>query len=200
MARESSSPSSVVALAEGMLRGDGLEVWELFAAAWVTIERFVLVRLTMGGLRAKFLEDCGQEVLARVWRFRTGYRGTSEAEFWRWLRQICDNERRRILGRESARAALIRAGDPEGGDCELPDGCDGAAAAAELNEELTALEECLRDLDDLHRRVIELAYFDPVLTERSIAELLGSSPSKVHTLKAEGLRLLQACLARKGVR
>jgi DNA-directed RNA polymerase specialized sigma24 family protein len=48
--------------------------------------------------------------------------------------------------------------------------------------------------------VIELAYFDPALPERSIAELLDCSPSNVHKLKTEGLRLLRACLTRKGIR
>ncbi|MCH8807735.1 MAG: sigma-70 family RNA polymerase sigma factor [Planctomycetes bacterium] len=199
MARGSDPCSSISSSAVGMLCAEGPEVWELFESAWVAIERFVRVRLIMGGLRERFLEDCGQEVIARVWRFRTSYRGTSEAEFWRWLRKICDNERRRILGREATRAAALkREGNPDDVECDLPGG-DETTAAAELNEELTALEECLRKLDDLCRRVIELAYFDPVLTERSIAELLDCSPSKVHTLKAEGLRLLQACLAHKGM-
>lgn len=201
MAREPGPTASIASLASGELRGEEGAAWGQFEAAWPALERFVRVRLITAGLSGRLLEDCGQEVFRRVWTYRTGYQGTTEAEFWRWLRQICDNERRRILGREAARAAAsLGDGRPEDAS-RIPLTSPGDTVdTTMLNEELAGLRECLRDLESQRRQVIELAYFDPVLPERSIAELLGCSPSNVHKLKVEGLRLLQACLARRGIR
>jgi RNA polymerase sigma factor (sigma-70 family) len=201
MPNESGPTSSIASLAAGTLRGSERSAWKLFEAAWPMLERFVHVRLITRGLPEKLLADCGQEVFTRVWRFRTSYQGATEAEFWRWLRQICDNERRRILRREAAReTGSLSNLDPVETGCAPTRKQDDAISTTLLNEELVGLQECLHELESGRRRVIELAYFDPVLPERSIAELLGCSPSNVHRLKVEGLRLLQACLARKGIR
>lgn len=196
-----SPQQSINQLATGALRGDEVPAWRLLCDAWATLERFVRVRLISCRLPERFVEDCGQEVLTRVWRFRKTYRGTTDATFWRWLRQICDNERRRILGRECARnPRVLTVDDPGLADAAPLVSPDESVNAAMLSEALVGLRACLRTLDDGRRRVIELAYFDPPLPERSIAELLGCSPSNVHKLKKEGLRLLQACLAGKGIR
>lgn len=201
MARDVRSGTPIASLAAGLLRGEELEAWALFEAAWPILERFVRVRLVTGGLHKNLLADCGQEVFTRVWRFRTSYHGTTEGEFWSWLSRICDNERRRILGLKAGRATISLAEDcsedPSRSSMTM---LDEAVDAAVLNEELAGLRECLRGLDGRHRRVIELAYFDPILPERPIAELLDCSPSNVHKLKVESLRLLEACLARKGIR
>ena len=151
-------------------------------------QKNILVGLCARSLRA------GLEV-------RKGYRGTTEGEFWRWIRQICDNERRRILGREAARASVPLCGaDPEERGGAAPATPDQTFEQATLNEQLCVLHECMRGLDAIRRRVIDLAYLESALTERAIAELIGCSSSNVHKLKLEGLRLLAACLARHGIR
>jgi RNA polymerase sigma factor (sigma-70 family) len=188
-------PPAIAQLATGALRAAEPEAWRLFEQAWLSIERFVLHRLRRHKLSDRWLADCGQEVVTRVWKFRTGYRGTTEPEFWRWLCQICDNEVRRTLGRAGRNVPGTL--PTEGGDEALiakPDGLDTAG-----HEELAALRECLARLDAERRRVVEWAYLEPSLSERAIAELLECSSSNVHKLKHEGLRWLAACLARKGV-
>lgn len=198
MAESQDPPSSIGALAEGKLRGDDAEAWRLFGDVWLTLERFVRMSLLSRGLPKRFLSDCGQEVFARVWRFRKGYRGVSEGEFWRWIRQICDNERRRIMGREAARASVPLDGDNREGCGGAPANPDETFERATLNEQLSVLHECMRGLDASRRRVIDLAYLESALTERAIAELIGCSSSSAHKLKVEGLRLLADCLARHG--
>lgn len=200
MAHEAGSDSPIALLATGELRVEESHAWKLFEASWGVLERFVRVRLITCGLREKLLDDCGQEVFTRVWRFRTSYRGTTEAEFWCWLRQICDNERRRILSREAARATgpLPELEQEDAGRARMASS-ENAFNTSVLNENLAGLRACLQHLETRHRQVIELAYFDPMLPERSIAELLGCSASNVHKLKVEGLRFLQACLVRKGL-
>ncbi len=201
MAEHRDPASSIGALAEGKLRGDDAEAWRLFGDVWLALERFVRTRLLGRGLPKRLLSDCGQEVFARVWRFRKGYRGTTEGEMWRWIRQICDNERRRILAREAARAG-VPAGmaDRDGPGEAAPATTDETFEQTTLNEQLSVLHECMRGLDAGRRRIIELAYLESALTERAIAELIGCSSSSAHKLKVEGLRLLAACLARHGIR
>jgi RNA polymerase sigma factor (sigma-70 family) len=191
---------AVVALAEGALRGPEPEARVCVTAAAAMLERFVRVRLINGRPPAQFLEDCGQNVLSRVWQFRKTYRGRSEGEFWRWLGQICDHERFRLWSRESRKPRpLPTPGEWAQCDPKGPAAPDRTADAAALNEELGALRDCLKRLDASRRRVIELAYFAPVLPERAIAELLACSHANVHKLKAEALCVLRACLAKKGI-
>jgi RNA polymerase sigma factor (sigma-70 family) len=191
----------IESLARGELRAEQNAAWKLFEAAWPTLERFVRVRLMVAGLPENLVADCGQEVFTRVWKFRTSYQGTTEAEFWRWLQQICDNERRRCLGRRAGRmVGSLADGDSEEGRHREATNPDRAAGTLALREELAALRDCLEELDSNRRQVIDLAYFDPALSERAIAAVLGCSPSNVHKLKMEGLRQLQACLARKGIK
>lgn len=199
-ATESPDPNwAVVALAGGALRGPEPAARACLTAAAVTLERFVRVRLISGRLRPQFLEDCGQNVLSRVWQFRKTYRGRSESEFWRWLGQICDHERVRLWGRESRQPGpLPTPDDVARRDPEGP-ASGGVADVAALDEELVALRDCLGGLNAVRRRVIELTYFRPVLSERAIAELLDCSHANVHKLKAEALRALRACLAKKGI-
>ncbi len=197
---QSSDPHSAAAnLALGQLRGSAAEAWRLMDGAWLVLERFVRLRLINARLPTRLVEDCGQEVFTRVWRFRASYRGSTEAEFWRWLGRICENEVRRISCREARHAGPLAAADASAVPGLLTDP-NQTADTAVLGEELTALRECIRTLDDGRRRVIEMAYFEPILPERAIAELLNCSPSNVHKLKTEALRSLRTCLERKGVR
>lgn len=199
--RDAAPDNPVQSLAAGALRAADDEAWTLIRVAWPTLERFVRVRLIYGGLQAEYWEDCGQEVFTRVWRFRKSYHGTSEPEFWRWMRQICDNERRRLLRREAPRRTEALPAAPDG-DCDdrIQTEASEMVNAAALSEELLALRDCLRDLDTRWRSVIELIYFEPGLSERAIAEIFDCSPSNVHRLKIEGLRHQAACLGRKGIR
>jgi RNA polymerase sigma factor (sigma-70 family) len=198
MTTSTAAHDALARLAAGGLRAGPDEAWLWLEAAWRPVERFVRARLLSRHLSAGQLEDCGQNVFVRVWQFRSSYRGTTEAEFWRWLTQICDNERRRLGQREGRRAMASLPLEDEAPPGEQV-GAD-AADAANRREELAAVRLCLDELDDKRRRVLELVYFDPELPERAIAELLECSPANVHKLKVEGLRLIQACLGRKGIR
>ncbi len=185
-------------LAAGGLRAEPSEAWALLEVAWLPLERFVRARLLSRHLSPRSLEDCGQNVFTRVWQFRSSYRGASEPEFWRWLTQICDNERRRIGECEARRAMGPLPPDEETTPRDPAD--SDVVNGMHRREEIAAVRMCLHELDEKRRRVLELVYFEPALPERAIAELLDCSPANVHKLKMEGLRLIQACLGRKGIR
>ncbi len=196
---ESDQPCDPIAeLAAGALRAAEEVAWPLFEAAWGRLERFIRLRLLAGAISRDLLEDCGQNVLARVWLFRTRYRGEGEPEFWGWLRRICDNERRRIQLQNRRRTVPLP--DETAAPRDPPLAVhDPAESNVSLSEEMAGLRECLEKLDDAHRLVIEIIYLEPALTERAAAEVLGCSAAHVHVLKTRGLRLLEACLRRKGV-
>jgi len=189
---------AVCDLATGCLRTSPDAAEELLRRGSAVLERFIRVRLLSRKLPLRLLEDCGQNVLTRVWQFRASYRGSSQAEFWRWLQQICDNERRRILERE-ARRTMAPLSEEDNAE-PVQHATSTLDAAAALTEELAALKDCLAHLDEKYRRVIELTYFPPALPERAIAQMLECSPANVHKLKDQGLGLLLACLGRKGIR
>jgi RNA polymerase sigma factor (sigma-70 family) len=191
--------SAARALAEGTLRGVESEAWQHFVVAWPLIERFIRARLVAKRLSHRLLEDCGQNVFTRVWVFRKTYRGASEAEFWAWLRSICDNERRRTQSRERRTPTPgERGAGTAGGPPALADPAELPPAQVASREAFAVLRECLERLDAKHRKVIELVYFRPQLSERAAAEVLGWSASNVHKVKTEALRRLLRCLRRKG--
>jgi len=187
-------------LAEGALRLSGSEAWRVFSIAWPVLERFVRVRLLTARINPQLLEDCGQSVFTRVWNSRKTYRGSSEREFWAWLRRICDNERRRAQSKTARLKSWMR---PLQTDCgaELtavaPD--ETPAVDAAEREAIRALRDCLGRIDEKQRRVIELIYFRPQLSERAVAEILGCSPSQVHKIKVKAQQQLRACLLRRGI-
>ncbi len=92
--------AAIEALATGGLSGSPRSALQLVKLAWPLLERFVLRRLKLSSLQGELLKDCGQNSFERVWKHRTKYRGQSEAELWSWIRQICENERSRLLKSE----------------------------------------------------------------------------------------------------
>ena len=189
------SPDSiaVLRLAEGGLRSESDDAWLWFQQAWPTLERFVYRRLTTARLAPALLADCGQNVFVRIWRFRGQYRGTTEAEFWAWVRTISDNEHRRILTRSARSAHEIGDGGEAAASAEATTAIDPTASALH-SEALHGLRNCLNQLDAELRTVVALLYFPPNLSERAAAALLGVGATTVHKRKIEALRRLAGCL------
>lgn len=188
---------AVLALAAGALRAEHAHAWSTFDRAWPAVERFVRARLTRASLSVALLQDCGQNVFARVWAFRLNYRGASEGEFWKWIRQICDNERRRIQERSARAAAHEVAPDPSEVSLTSPI-TDGSPNEAMLREAVVALRECVGRLPPDGAGVIRLLYGSPALSERAAAEVLGVSASTVHKLKVDALERLSRCMESRG--
>lgn len=192
--------TAVESLACGALRGPRDEAWRLFRVAWPLMERFVKARLVREKIAWNLLEDCGQNVFTRVWRYRCGYRGETEGQLWKWIRTIADNERKRMQGREAARPAHVSLlGDGED-IARNPAAADDDSLRKTIDaEQAAALRDCLSQLDEKHRSVIELAYFPPALSERAAAEVLGWSASNIHKIKTDAQRKLLRCLRSKGI-
>lgn len=210
--RTSEEPHEAVKLlAEGGLRDRPARAWSLVDSAWSALQRFVLHRLLHKDLPRYLIEDCGQTVLERVWKYRQTYRGRTEGELWSWVRRICDNERKRLCGKErkqpiSETALLDRSNRSGEGSLEQEQQAAAASAThraatrtAEEKEVRSALKQCLSELKGKHGVVISLLYAGAALTERGVAEILTCSPSFVHKLKKQALELLRKCLEKKGV-
>jgi len=205
-------PQTVIeSLASGGLGGHPHAVWNLIEASWPMLQRFVLRRLCHGGIRRNMLEDCGQIIMERVWRFRKTYKGSSEGEFWNWLKRICDNERIRLEMKEEkqpVRQADLSGASSAGGtkDSEnetleriVTTHVDPIIDDVEMQESLSALRECLDGLEERHLKVIELLFFRAELTERAAAEVMDCSAAYVHKLKVQGIEDLRQCLESKGI-
>lgn len=191
-------PNPIADLAAGALGGPDCVAWPAFERAWMSLERFVAIRLRRSGWPPDQIEDCGQNVFSRVWQYRRTFRGETEGQFWSWVLTICDNEVRRMAERGRGRPSMFPSSpelSSEGSEGREPN----PDATAALEEELRRLRTCLSRLDEKQRMVIELTYFEPALTERAAAALLAISPSYVHKIKAKSLALLEDCLRQKGV-
>lgn len=191
------------ALARGGLRARPLEAWALVERAWPELERRLAVLLRALAVAHEFREDCGQEVLLRVWRGRDGYRGGSRGELLAWLARICEREHARLL---EARARRPRSETDEHHDDDettlgeraaLID--DPTAQAAEHTEALRELAACIAGLGADERRVVELLYSADAPSEREVALVIEVSKSQVNVLRQRALERLAECLRRKGV-
>jgi RNA polymerase sigma factor (sigma-70 family) len=205
------SRESIKKLAQGRLREGPMEAWKLFESAWRLLQRFVLHRFVHRGFPKYLMEDCGQIVMERVWKYRKTYKGSSEGAFWAWLRSICDNEQKRFLEKEARHPANLtevqaRSGADEGEAVHqfLSNSIDAGKGDTTVGtildmETRRALKDCLSTLSEKQGRAIELMYGPPGLTERAVAELMGCSPSYVHKLKEQAIELLRRCLETKDV-
>lgn len=189
-------------LAGGGLSGGERHAWELLERAWPEVLGRIEVFLRSRRLAADLMEDCGQAVLVRVWRFRTGYRGSSTAELSAWMHRIASNEAaraQRTTSRElalSSASAVAVAPDPLE---ELPDTRPTPQDLVQSGDELTALEQCLEGLDERMRGVVELLFASEPISEREAAEVLGVSKSYVNVLRQKALAALARCLGKKGI-
>lgn len=198
MTEECRSSAAFAALASGALAGPESEAWHLVREAWPEIHGRVRACLAAAGLPLDWREDCGQAVLVRVWRFRSGYRGRSAGELAAWMNRIARNESARALQRAGRIEAHV---EPEQAMdlTTVPDPRASPGRRAEQRDDLRALEECLAALESRQRQVVELLYADTPLSEREAVEVLGVSKSHVHTLRKQALSALARCLEGKGV-
>lgn len=193
------APSAALeALASGALAGPERRAWDLLRDAWPEFHGRLRACLAAARLPADLRDDCGQIVAARVWRFRTSYRGASLGELCAWMNRIARNEAARLLARTGRQAG--QAADEPGEALEAAvEPRRGPAERAEARDDLSALEACLAELEQRARSVVELLYAEPALSEREVEEVLGISKSHVHTLRKQALAALARCLGRKGV-
>ncbi|MFY1669746.1 ECF RNA polymerase sigma factor SigK [Plantactinospora sp. WMMB334] len=138
-------------------------------------------------------EEVAQEVLVEVWRTAPRFdpaRGSAAS----W---ICTIAHRRAVDRVRAEQASaerqLRVGTSpaETSYDEVPE-----QAARRLEQQ--QVRRCLRDLTDLQREAITLAYYAGH-TYREVAELLGAALPTVKTRMRDGLIRLRDCLGVLGV-
>lgn len=215
MESSQSPETSLATLAEGALRGSAREAWQLFESAWPMIRDNLAKFVAVLGVPKKNREDCGQNALWRLWDHRDEYRGTTCGELLGWIFRITEREFLQICRRERNAPAVVSDLEPayetdarraETRSLAVPQGGSGSAAAedptgqaVEIADTLSALDTCLGQLEPKHRRVVDLLYLLPELTERAAAEATGLSKAYVHSLKKQALGLLARCLESKGV-
>ena len=208
MQRDDPSGRAIARLASGGIGGPPNEALELVELAWPELARFVQQRLVYRGAPRRSLGDCGQNVFRRVWKYRQGYRGATESEWWGWVRRITDNELRRWLESERRhpvtqtdlddRVRGAQEDDPASDSlAPMPDAADPTFDTVENREAVGRIRGCLGRLTGIHRKVIEQIYLRGGLSERAVAELLECSPSYVHKLKAQALERLRQCMEAK---
>jgi len=199
---------SIERLARGEIADDPDVAFRLMDQAWPVLTRFVQQRLLHRKIPREWVKDCGQNVFRRVWKYRKSYRGTTESEWWAWVRMITDNELRRLMAAESRHPIPqsdleSRTGSPEEPDFreERPDARPGDPTVDSVfdRETRTEVRACLGKLAPTHRKVVDLIYLRGELSERAVAEVLGCSPSYVHKLKAQAIERLRRCMERKGI-
>jgi RNA polymerase sigma factor (sigma-70 family) len=199
---------ALVELASGALRGPVGRAWSTFDRAWPALLRRLATAQRALGVRAELRDECGQAVLARVWKGRAGYRGGNAAELASWIHTICRREHVRLLeslARNPRPASDLADHDPDD-DLRntLPEAerTTGRAASpssvAQRRDTLRALEDCIARLDADLREVVELLYSPDAPTERDVAAILGCSKSQVNVLRQRALRVLTGCMNRKG--
>lgn len=180
-------------LARGGLAGPEPRAWELVQRAWPELVSTLEVFLRARRVPENLAQDCGQAVLARVWRFRSSYRGGTPSELAAWMYRITLNE---------AARAVTREGPAPEDESALESHADARPTADELIEErddLRALAECMDALDERQREVVELLYSAEPRTEREAVAVLGVSKSYVNVLRRKALDQLARCLQGKGV-
>lgn len=196
-------------LSRGALRGPADGAWYLFEQAWPVLLQRLTTFLRSLGVPREIGEDCGQNALLRVWRFRKSYRGGSPGELLAWIYRICQTESLRQLERESRAPRtegelFARADRDEPAPDPLSDRAgqasgDSTGESVEERELHRVLEECLGELSERHRPVMALLYSGDETTEREAARILGRSKTHVNTLRRESLEKLRGCLRRKGL-
>lgn len=133
-------------------------------------------------LDRELARDAVQEALLRacrsLGRFEPG------RPFGAWLHRIVVNESRRMAGRRSAQPALL------GELPMIPVDDDSPEDAVMRREERELLWEALSRLDELHRTVLILRYYQG-LSEAEMADVLEIRPGTVKSRLHNARRLLQ---------
>ncbi|HLN64771.1 MAG TPA: sigma-70 family RNA polymerase sigma factor [Symbiobacteriaceae bacterium] len=151
-------------------------------------------------LDRELARDAVQEALVRAYASLGHFR--TDAPFRPWFSRIVVNEARRLWRRERRQPTLLE---------ELPDltspGEDSPEALLPAQESRESLWQALAELDDLHRTVLVLRYYQG-LSESEMAEVLETRPgtvkSRLHNAPpaapgtAERRRCPAALLVRQG--
>lgn len=192
--------AAIIMLACGGLRGSEADFLAFLDAAWPQLERFAKHRVGRFSAPVYNVEDCVQVFFIRVGRYRKSYAGKTEGEFWGWLGKVCDSARHDVERRERRQPRYSTDLEPSNtpGQEEAPQH-DNPVAAAENSETFRALRECLEQLDDTAREIVELRYLNPILSQRATAEILGCSAGQVFKLERQARKFLLQCLRAKDI-
>jgi RNA polymerase sigma-70 factor (ECF subfamily) len=164
----------------------------------------VLARLQLDArLQAKLdPSDLVQETLLKAHEKHDQFRGTTEAEFTAWLRQILADQLAKGVRRYATGARDV------GLECSLQDALSASAARLEAwlvdqapqpsghaahNEEVLRLSAALAHLPDDQRRAVELKHLKG-LPASQVAAQMGKPPRAVAGLLLRGLRRLRQLL------
>lgn len=200
MIEKLSARDAMARLAADVWRADLPEFWELFDAAWPTLERFAKYRLMTKGVPGELLKDCVQDFFLKVFRHRATYSGHTERELWGWLARACDNAGRDAISREfKQRAGIASAGMLHARRVEIDKHRGDPAFATGCAEAFRAIESCWRDLDDREQVVLAVRYFEPQLSQRGAAKALGCSPAQICKIENRALTKLLKRLKQRGI-
>jgi RNA polymerase sigma-70 factor (ECF subfamily) len=135
-------------------------------------------------------EDIVQEVFAQVWSQAGRYDG-SRGSVAAWMLMLT---RSRAIDRLRAKRSRPEAA----GDAGAAEAVVDAAAAQDLEllsaEQVTRLQQALKDLPDAHRRALELAYYEG-LTHVEVAARLAEPLGTVKTRIRQAVMKLRESLA-----
>jgi RNA polymerase sigma-70 factor (ECF subfamily) len=149
--------------------------------------------------------DIVQETMLRAWKDLDQFRGTTDAEFSAWLRQILARELsdkfRRFTrpGRNVKLERTIHAALERSSSCLealLGDKGNGPEKQAEHREQLIHLAAALDTLPADQQQAVELRYFDQ-LSVAEIGSVMNRSQKSVGGLLSRGIVALRSNLKHK---
>jgi RNA polymerase sigma-70 factor (ECF subfamily) len=166
--------------------GDRLAMQVLFARHHVRVYRFVL-RLVGDPSAA---EDLISEVFLDVWRQASRFEGRSAVSTWLLA-----------IARFKALSALRRRGDEELDEekaAAIPDTADDPEAAVTKKDTSAILRQCMTQLSQEHREVLDLVYYHEKSVEE-VAEIVGIPENTVKTRMFYARKRLGEMLKAAGV-
>ena len=132
-------------------------------------------------------EDVLQDVYTTIWR-RADRFDASRASVMTWASTIARN---RAIDRLRARGPMAYAEQVD--NLEIADGAESAESLLQGQDDRTALNRCLNELDERTRTVIRTAFFEGV-TYEALAQRLDAPLGTVKSWIRRGLARLKGCL------
>ena len=178
----SAADSEARQIAAAIGRGDEAAFRTLYDRYYQRLFRFALV-LARGD------ESLAQDTVqsAFITAAKKLRRADGEEHLWNWLA--------RVARQQSARAWRKRRRDPAMANAEmLPEDCPAMAQPDSFLEE--ALDGVLKSLEAEERQLIQVFYFDR-LSQKEIAEQLGTTPKAVSSRLERAREKLRALIKRK---
>jgi RNA polymerase sigma-70 factor, ECF subfamily len=154
------------ALIERIARGDRAAMQALYGRHSVRIYRFIL-RFTADASTA---EDLLSDVFLDVWRSAARFENKSRASTWLLA----------IARHKALSARRRRPHEPLDGAAAIEDPADDPETATQNAHRSTLIRECLSQLSQAHREVIDLVYYHDKSVDE-VAQIVGVSANTVKT-------------------